>query len=409
LLSHLFESKILTEYGFLLDLILILVAVKFAGHVSKRFGQPSVLGELAIGIILGPAVLGWLQPSELIHHLSTIGVILLMFLAGLETDVKEFVKSAYPSTMVAICGVILPWLGGFGVGWLFGYDNHTSVFIGTLLVATSVSISVQTLRELNQLHSKEGVTILGAAVLDDILGIILLSLVLGFASSGESGDSWWAMGWMIAKMALFFVVTLLAGRFILPKMFDRVKHWLSAEAVSALGIVCALAFSFLAEGFGLADIVGAYFAGLMLSLTPYKEELHHKLETVSFSFFVPMFFVSIGLIADIRSMDTDTLALIIILTSIAVVTKWIGGAIGARLAGFSSHRSLAVGAGMIARGEVGLIVATIGLNQKIISPELFTSTVIIVIVTTLITPPLLKLVFAKKPFAKTGLHQEESC
>ncbi|MFD1396950.1 cation:proton antiporter [Kroppenstedtia eburnea] len=399
LIEKLVDIEKLKDYHFLLELVIILAAVKLAGHFSKKIGQPSVFGELLVGIILGPAILGWIvvDPKHpgLIKELAEVGVILLMFLAGLETDVEEFKKTAYGSSLVAVGGVIFPLILGFAVGLMFGYNTSTSIFIGTLLVATSVSISVQTLRELGQLQSKEGVTILGAAVLDDVLGIILLSVVVGFTAGGGGGSVVDIMI-LLAKIILFFVLTIVIGRFLLPRLFNWSANLMTSEVLLAFGIISALSFAYLAEMFGLAGIVGSYFAGLMLSLTKYRTELFERVEIVSFSFFVPIFFVSIGVAADVSGLTKEILILMVVLSLVAILTKVIGAGLGAKLAGFNWNSSLGIGTGMIARGEVGLIVASIGLTRGLIDSDLFTVTVIIVLVTTLVTPPLLKAIFSRK-------------
>jgi Kef-type K+ transport system membrane component KefB len=400
-LSQWFSPETFKEMHFLFDLALIVFIVKLAGHLSRKWGQPSVMGEILAGILAGPSLLGLLQPTPFIRELAEIGVILLMFLAGLETDLDEFKKSAFASTLVAVSGVALPLVGGWGVGMMFGYDLNTSVFIGTLLVATSVSISVQTLRELGRLRSKEGVTILGAAVLDDVLGILILSLVIGFAAGGDSSAER-GIAVLLIKVFVFFILLVLLGRKLLAGIIERANRWLSAEAGVAIGIGIALLFAFVAEMFGMAGIVGSYFAGLMLGKSPAGKAMFSKLETVSFSFPVPVFFVSIGLIADIRNIDAEFAWLIGILTAVAILTKLVGGALGAKFAGFSARSSLGIGAGMVARGEVGLIVATIGLSKGLISGELFTATVVIVLVTTLITPPMLKWFFDPSPSTNTS-------
>ncbi|SMO49792.1 cation:proton antiporter [Melghirimyces algeriensis] len=405
LLEQFVDLEKMEHWQFLWELVLILASVKLAGHFSKKIGQPSVFGELLVGIILGPTLLGWLhidpEHPGLIKELAEVGVILLMFLAGLETDVDEFKKTAFGSSLVAVGGVVFPLVFGFAVGLMFGYEYHTAIFIGTLLVATSVSISVQTLRELGKLQSKEGITILGAAVLDDILGLIILSVVTGFAAGGESEGSVMAIVILLVKIVLFFVLTLLIGRYILPRLFQWAANLMTTEVLLTFGIIAALGFAYFAEMFGLAGIVGSYFAGLMLSLTKYRTELFERIEIVSFSFFVPIFFVSIGVTAEVSGLTSHLLVLMVVLSLVAVLTKLIGGGLGAKLAGFNLRSSTGIGAGMIARGEVGLIIASIGLTRNLIDQELFTVTVIIVLVTTLVTPPILKAVFSdKKQVAK---------
>ncbi|OYD07712.1 cation:proton antiporter [Paludifilum halophilum] len=405
LIEKLVDAEKLEEFHFLLELVLILVAVKLAGHLSRKIGQPSVFGELLVGIVLGPALLGWItvDPDHpgLIIELAEVGVILLMFLAGLETDVEEFKKTAYGSSLVAVGGVIFPLILGFATGLMFGYDYSTSIFIGTLLVATSVSISVQTLRELGKLQTKEGVTILGAAVLDDVLGIIILSMVVGFAAGSGGGGSVIDIVLLLAKIVVFFVLIFLTGRYVLPRLFRWASNLMTTEVLLTFGLIAALGFAYFAEMFGLAGIVGSYFAGLMLSLTKYRHELFEKVEVVAFSFFVPVFFVSIGVRADLSGITADILFLILILCIVAILTKLIGGGLGAKLAGFNWRSSAGIGAGMVARGEVGLIVASIGLGRNLIDDELFTVTVIIVLVTTLVTPPMLKMLFGEKKKSKS--------
>ncbi|TCS94725.1 cation:proton antiporter [Hazenella coriacea] len=395
-LNQLVDTETLKNFSFLYELVIILFFVKLAGHLSKKLGQPAVMGELLVGVILGPMVLGWLHQTDFIKELAEIGVILLMFIAGLETDINEFKKTAYGSSLVALSGVLFPFLGGLGIGLLFSYNLSTSLFIGTLLVATSVSISVQTLRELGKLQSKEGVTILGAAVLDDVLGIIILSLVVGFAAGGAGGGSVLSIVILLAKILAFFILVFVLGKYVIPRVFKWASNLITTEVILTFGLITALGFAYMSEMFGLAGIVGAYFAGLMLSLTKYKHEVFEKVETISFSFFVPVFFVSIGLAANFGKVDSTMLFHIAILTIVAVATKLLGGALGARLGGFDKRSSMGIGAGMIARGEVGLIVAKIGQDKGLINDELFAATIVIVLVTTLVTPPLLKAFFSKK-------------
>ena len=227
-------------------------------------------------------------------------------------------------------------------------------------------------------------------MLDDILGIITLSVVIGFVASDDSGGSVAGILLLLVKIILFFIITLLAGRTVLPRLFRAVSGMLTTEVVLTFGIITALAFAYFAEMFGMAGIVGSYFAGLMLSLSSFREELFEKVETVSFSFFVPIFFVSIGVTAQVKNFTFEMLFLIVVLTLVAVLTKLIGGGLGAKLAGFNWRSSAIIGSGMIARGEVGLIVATIGLQKGLIDQSLFTAAVVIVLVTTLVTPPALK-------------------
>ncbi len=379
-------------FYFLFELAIIVFAVKLVGHLSTKIGQPSVFGKLLVGIILGPSLLGIIHPNELISELAEVGVILLMFLAGLETDLKEFKKNAFASTSVAIGGVILPFLGGMGLSLAFGFDTTVAIYMGVLLVATSVSISVQTLRELGKLKSREGVTILGAAVLDDVLGIIILSAVLGLMAGGAAGAG--GIGSiliLLVKIAVFFVLAIAIGYFVLPKLLKVFQRFNVTQTVLSFAVIVALLFAYMGEVFGVAGIVGSYVCGLMLSLTPQSEEMMHKVETFSFPFFVPLFFVNIGLVANFREVNPEILWFSILLALVAIVGKVLGGAFGAKVAKFSTSSSFGIGAGMVARGEVGLIIAMIGIERGIITNDLFSSAIIVVIATTLVTPPLIKL------------------
>ncbi|MEK5441382.1 MULTISPECIES: cation:proton antiporter [unclassified Fredinandcohnia] len=379
-------------FYFLFELAIIVFAVKLVGHLSTKIGQPSVFGKLLVGIILGPSLLGIIHPNELISELAEVGVILLMFLAGLETDLKEFKKNAFASTSVAIGGVILPFLGGMGLSIAFGFDTTVAIYMGVLLVATSVSISVQTLRELGKLKSREGVTILGAAVLDDVLGIIILSAVLGLMAGGAAGAGGISsILILLVKIALFFVLAIAIGYFVLPKLLKVFQRFNVSQTVLSFAVIVALLFAYMGEVFGVAGIVGSYVCGLMLSLTPQSEEMTHKVETFSYPFFVPLFFVNIGLVANFREVNPEILWFSILLALVAIVGKVLGGALGAKVAKFSTSSSFGIGAGMVARGEVGLIIAMIGIERGIISNDLFSSAIIVVIATTLVTPPLIKL------------------
>jgi monovalent cation:proton antiporter-2 (CPA2) family protein len=372
------------------ELALILLSTKLAGDISVRLGQPAVLGKLIIGIIIGPAVLGWITGSELIDQLSQIGVLLLMFLAGLETDLHELNRNRNASMAVAVGGVILPFLGGYAMGLMWGMEQTHAVFVGLLLCATSVSISVQTLRDLGRLSSREGTTILGAAVVDDVLVVILLAFVMSML--GAQDVSLWLV---IGKKVIFFVSIFLIGWKLVP----LVMRWLAplkvTEAVISAALILCFSFAFYSETMGIAGIIGAFAAGVAIAQTNYKEEVIHKLEPIAYGVFVPVFFVSIGLSVTFSGI-ADQFWFIVILSLIAVVTKLVGCGLGAKLTGFSTHSALGIGAGMISRGEVALIIAAIGLESQLLKPEYFTSTIIVVIVTTLVTPPLLKLLFKEK-------------
>lgn len=377
---------------FVLVLAIILIFTKIAGDLSVRLGQPSVLGKLIVGVILGPALLGWVQPTDFIHHMSEIGVLLLMFIAGLETDLEQLKKNWKSAFAVAVGGVILPFIGGYGSAIAFGMTQAHALFFGLLFCATSVSISVQTLKDMNQLSSREGTTILGAAVVDDVLVVVLLAVMMSLLGAG-AGDV--SIGLLIGKKALFFLIIAFAGWWLVPRIMKWMAPLRVTETVITAGLIVCFAFSYFAEWMGVAGIIGAFAAGIAISQTNFKHEVETKLEPIAYSIFVPVFFVSIGLNVTFDGVGSQIL-LIVVISLIAIITKWIGGGAGARLTGFDRSSSMAIGAGMISRGEVALIIASTGLTSGLLDPEYFTSVVIMVIITTLVTPPLLKITFARK-------------
>lgn len=396
--------------SFFLQSLVVIVSVLLAGQISRRLGQPSVLGQLLVGVLLGPALLGWLEPTPLIKAMAEIGVVLLMFMAGLETNAEDIRRSALAATLVAVGGVVLPFLGGWATASAWGYTGATAVFTGVLLVATSVSISAQTLRELGQLRSRPGVTILAAAVIDDILGIIVLSLVLGAlgaevpdaARAGHGGEP---LGLLLVKIVAFFAAAGLAGWKLLPPVLRWVSRFEAGTAVLAAGIAVALGYAYAAEAAGLAGIIGAYLAGLLLSPTGFRGRLMHEVEHTAYAFFVPFFFVSVGLTATFTGLTGAFFAFVLALAAVAVITKLAGAGLGALLGGFRLRPALGIGAGMVARGEVGLIVAAIGLERGLLQPELYTAMVIVSLLTTLVTPPLLKAIFAEPAAGAPGRAQ----
>ncbi|MCT2345827.1 cation:proton antiporter [Niallia taxi] len=370
---------------FILYLLLILIATKIAGDLSVRLGQPSVLGKLIIGIILGPAVLGWIENNDFIHYFSEIGVLLLMFLAGLETDLDQLKKNWKAAFAVAIIGIILPFIGGFGIGELFGLNTTYSLFIGILLCATSVSITVQVLKDMNKLNSPEGSTILGAAVVDDVLVVVLLAVMTSFLGTGDEVS----LGLLIGKKVIFFIGVLLAGAFLVPQMLKILSKLKVTEPVVSIALVVCFAFVYFADILGMAGIIGAFAAGIAISQTNFKHTVESKVEPIAYAVFVPVFFVSIGLNVSFSGIGSQ-IGFIVALVIVAILTKLVGGAIGAKLTGFKNRSSLIIGAGMVSRGEVALIIAATGLQESLLLPEYFTAIVVVIIATTLFAPPLLK-------------------
>ncbi|MFC3803550.1 cation:proton antiporter [Cohnella sp. GCM10012308] len=374
---------------FIWYLALILISTKVAGHLSTRIGQPPVLGKLIVGLILGPALLGWIDNNDFIHYMAEIGVILLMFIAGLETDLNQLRENWKSAFAVAVAGIILPFVGGLAVGEAFGLAYAYSLFLGVIFSATSVSITVQVLKDLDRLHTKEATIILGAAVVDDVLVVILLAFMMSFLGSGSAQAS---LGLVIGKKALFFGGVAVAGWLVVP----RFMKWLSGikvtEPVISMALVICFAFAYFADLMGMAAIIGSFAAGLAISRTPFKHTVETKVEPIAYTVFVPVFFVSIGLNISFDGVGSQ-LGFAVVLTVAAIVTKLIGGALGARVTGMSMRSSIAIGSGMISRGEVALIIAATGLQAQLLPAEYFTPVILAIILTTLVAPPLLKVCF----------------
>ncbi|ASS76395.1 sodium:proton antiporter [Tumebacillus algifaecis] len=370
------------------ELAIILVATKLAGDLAVRLGQPSVLGKLLIGLLLGPSLLGLIENTEVLHELSQIGVILLMFIAGLETDVQEFKRSGKAGSLVGFGGIIAPLGIGYLCGYLLGLDTLPSIFLGLLLSATSVSITVQSLREMGRLNSREGTTLMSAAVIDDVVVVILLAFLLSFAGGDVN------LPLLLGKKAAFFLISILVGWKVVPWLLQKITSLRVTEPVVTIGISLCFLFAWFAETTGVAAIIGAYIAGVSIGQSKQKQEVMHKTETIAYAFFVPVFFTSIGVMTDVQGIGNNWW-LAVVLSIVAVLTKWVGSGLGAKLAGFSTRSSLAVGAGMVSRGEVALIIAAIGLEANLLDKSLFAVLVVVVLVTTVVTPPLLKLTFPK--------------
>lgn len=397
----------------LLLLTIIVSAAKLAGALANRVGQPAVFGEILAGLVLGPTVLnvlGWplfATPGEVgvgesaglmpvLRDLAEIGVLLLMFVAGLETDVAELRRVGKVAFWSAFGGVVLPLFGGAAVAVAFGFPLYwQGVFIGVILTATSVSISAQTLLELGALRSREGATILGAAVIDDVMGIVVLSLVVAFARASAGGVDVLQIAVVAVRIGAFFIVAVVAGRW-LPHVF----RWASALGVSqgmlAAAVVVAFLYSWAAEYLGaVAAITGAYVAGVLIAQTDFKKQVDAGIHPLTYSMFVPAFFIGIGLQANGRELG-ERAAFTMVLVVVAIMTKAIGCGLFARLFGFTTQQSIRVGAGMISRGEVGLIVAGYGLANGLIGRDVFSASVIMVLATTMVTPPVLRLLFRRR-------------
>ncbi|HRI56668.1 MAG TPA: cation:proton antiporter [Anaerolineae bacterium] len=384
-----------------LALVILISAAKLGGYISLRLGQPSVLGELIAGLILGPSLLDLLHHTpftsqhldETIALLAELGVLLLMFLAGLELHIQDLAKAGKVSALAGTLGVIFPVAMGFGLGRLFGMEPMPSLFVGLVLAATSVSISAQTLMELGVLRSRVGIGLLGAAVFDDVLVILGLSIILAM-TTGEGGLA--SVGLVLLSMTLYLVVASALGVLALPRLARRVDKLPVSQGLTAFVLVTLLLFAWAAEALGsMAAITGAFMAGLFLSRSPLRERIQANIAVIAYGLFVPIFFVSVGLVANARMLIGEALWLSVAMIAVAIVSKIAGAGLGARLASFTNRESLQLGVGMMSRGEVGLIVATLGVSQGLLNGQLFAGVVGVVIVTTLLTPPALRMMFAR--------------
>ncbi len=390
----------MTSYTFLLVLAIILLSTKVLGLASGKVKMPQVVGALVAGLILGPSVLNLVIEDSFISVISEIGVIMLMFAAGLETDLQELKKTGLASFVIACAGVIVPLLGGAGLYLVFfngeGDPQHflKAIFVGVILTATSVSITVETLRELGKLKGRVGTAILGAAVIDDILGIVVLTVVSSFTNPDVQ------IGMVLLKIVLFFVFIAIVG-FLVYKYFKHLSTSFAKKMHRRVAIY-ALAFCFLLsycaeQFFGVADITGAYFAGLLLcNLSNIRDYVARKIDICSYMLFAPVFFASVGIKTNLAGLTPALLLFAVLLLVIAILSKIIGCGLGAKLCKFSSKEALSVGVGMVSRGEVALIVAQKGAAVGLVPDTLFAPVILVVIVTTLITPILLKMVMSDK-------------
>ena len=421
------------QYGYLWQLALILGSTKLLGLMTKKFNMPQVVGALLAGLVLGPAILGnlltgvtlgghqlvdfTLYQTPFIDHLAEIGVIVLMFCAGLETDVNELKKCGFASFVIALLGVIVPLIGGGAFtywflyeGWIEPAEGSTlfvqAVFVGVILTATSVSITVETLQEMGKLKTASGNAILGAAIIDDILGIVALTIVISLGGTkSEVADSA-PLGIVLLKIVLFFVFVGVFG-YIIYKLY---KKWCEHDGRgkhrhAIIAFVICLLMAFAAEiFFGVADITGAFFAGVIISMTQKDQFIASKFDVVAYMFLSPVFFASIGLKVNgdaVMHMGAVIAIYAVVLTLIAVITKVIGCGLGAKVCGYKNYQCARIGVGMISRGEVALIVASKGEALGMMGGNFLGPVIIVVVITTIITPILLKIVFKSGPNVST--------
>ena len=387
------------SYDFLLFVAIILLSTKIFSLLSQKVNMPQVVGALLVGVLLGPSCLNILHETDFLTKSAEIGVIFLMFLAGLDTDFDDLKATGKSAVIIAFVGVLIPLGSGFLTYFLFFHGERPdtmifleSAFVGIVLTATSVSITVETLREMGKLKGKMGTSILGAAIIDDILGIIALTVITSFTVPGVE------IMVVLLKIFLFFVFIAVCGFFVF-RLFRKLEIvYGTKRRVAIYAVVFCLLLSYISEVyFGVADITGAYFAGLILcNVTETKSYIASKINITSYMFFTPIFFASIGIKTVITGMSQELILFTLASLIVAILSKIVGCGLGAKICGFSNMDSLAIGVGMISRGEVALIVAQKGEQAGLISSTLFPAIVLVVIVTTLITPILLKAVVYMK-------------
>ena len=353
------------SYKYLLDIALILISTKILGLLTRRIQLPQVVGALIAGLLLGPACFGVLQETDFIKNIAEIGVIVLMFAAGLETDVQELKKTGLASFIIALLGVIVPLIGGYFVATIYNpvTDQQTmlqNIFVGVVLTATSVSITVETLKELGKLSTKTGNAILGAALIDDVLGIIALTVISSFAGSDVS---LWVILLKILGFFIFCgVVAFLFIKFVNP-WINKYKKDLRRFVILAFAFCLLMSFS--AEYFfGVSDITGAFVAGLILSNNKKTSYMLNRFDTVSYVLLSPVFFASVGLKVTFSNMSATVVVLTVLLLVVAILSKMIGCGLGAKICKYTNLQSVKIGIGMISRGEVALIVATKGTYER---------------------------------------------
>lgn len=379
-----------SELIFILDIAIILLLANVGGLISKKLNQPEVLGQIIVGIILGA---GLMQITDTIEEIGQIGVIFLMFIAGLETDIDELVESGKSSSLIALGGVLIPGIFVSVTTYMLTQNYEASIFMGIISTATSVSISVQTLKEIGRLRSKEGIAILGAAIIDDVVGIILLTLSIGILKPSEGAS----LGFVVGKIIAFFVIVFgisLVLKHVLSKIEGKFKI---DDKVVSFALVLCLMLAFLSEELGVAAITGAFFAGVLFSMTRYRHNITHEVNRIGSLFFVPIFFVVIGMGVDMKmALSVVGIGSIIILS--AVLGKVLGSGFGARFSGFSTPKAIQIGIGMVPRAEVAIIISNLGLTLGIINQQMMAITILMVVSTTLLTPSMLKWSFERERY-----------
>ncbi len=373
--------------NFIATLAIILLVTQVVSHFSMRMGIPDVIGQILVGIVMGPAVFGWITQTHMINEFQEIGVIILMFIAGLESDLSLLKKYLKPAVVVALMGMLLPIVVMGVAADLYGMQWFESLFIGVIFSATSVSISVAVLRDYNQLGSKEGATILGAAVADDIGGVFLLSILISMMN-GQSGQRM-SLPLVILLQVIFFGGTYLLVRWLAPYLMEISSDLLTTAAPSVVAMILCLGMAALADAVHLSGAVGSFFAGIAIANTKKKEIINRSFVPIGYAMFIPIFFVNVGLSMRFDHF-LDSLWFIIMMTVLACLTKLLGCGGGAKLTGFDLNSSYIIGSGMIARGEMSLITAQIGFQAHLLSEKYYSDIITVIVLATILAPFILK-------------------
>lgn len=388
----------------LLSLVIMLIVAKLLAEIFERLRQPAVVGEILAGILIGPSVLGLVKPNEIISTLAEIGVIFLLFTVGLETKPQAILRVGGRAFVVAVLGVIVPFIAGYAITFYWDGSKIEAMFVGAALVATSVGITARVLGNLGLLDAPTARIILGAAVIDDILGLLILSVVKGL-SEGEI--NYYKLAEITGLSIVFTIVIATIGAKFITKIAPRIEKLRIGEPFYIAGLVLCLGLSFLATYIGVAAIIGAFLAGMALAEAVEDIPDIHKKTSGVMEFLVPFFLVNIGMSLDLHVFkETSTVILAIIVTGAAVLTKFIGCGLGSY--GIGWRRSAQIGVGMVPRGEVGIVVAQIGLGLGAISPPFFAAVLFMAIATTLIAPPFIKIAFANEEAARGRIDEEDA-
>ncbi len=379
---------------FIVSLCAMLALTTCSGLVCRKLQLPEVIGQILVGIVCGPALLNVLHSSDYISLFSDLGIIILMFLGGVGCDLQLLKKYSKAAIIIACMGVVFPVVVMGGVSLAFGFEPIPAAFIGVVFSATSVSISVAVLKEAGLLDSKEGVSILGAAVADDVIGVILLSVMCTLVNTGSVNVA--DLGLIILKQAVFFVGAVVVIVWIAPALMTLAGVLKAPSGIAVMAVIICLAMAWASDLAGLSYAVGAFFAGIAVSNSDYAEETDRYIEPVGDTLFVPVFFVGIGLNTTAVD-DSRMIVFIVIMTILGVITKIVGCGLGGAMAGFGAASSVMIGAGMVPRGEMALITAQIGFNEHVLGNEYYSTIIFIISLVTLVAPLLLKLTIKRIP------------